>query len=443
MHASIHEGARAGRADFRIRAHNDPESVENTIRNWRDKGGVGRVWIVVESVCSMDGDFAPLQDLVAIADRYDAFLLVDEVHATGVYGEQERGFTASYERCENVVVVHTCGKALGAVGALVTGARVLRDFLINRCRPFIFVTAPSPLMAIAVRKALLILREEPERQQRLPIWLRSGEVRGRDLQSPSNSQIVPYTVGDNARAMRLASQLQARGFDSRDPAANCAGRHRPFAHFTDTQRECNARCTRRGDKGLVSMSQRIVVTGTDTGIGKTVFSAGLAHLLGANYWKPIQAGIEGETDVEAVAQLGGLSADRIVPELYRLRTRTSPHHSAEIDGVRIKVDSLQVPETGERPLVIEGAGGLMVPLTHGTLDIDIFEQWRLPVVLCASTELGTINHSLLSIEALRRRQIRILESHSSEREIPRPRARFAKSVGYVGWGIAVDCASRA
>lgn len=113
------------------------------------------------------------------------------------------------------------------------------------------------------------------------------------------------------------------------------------------------------------MRQQIVVTGTDTGIGKTVFSAGLAHLLGANYWKPIQAGLEGETDTEVVARLGSLSGDRIVPEVHRLRTPASPYHSAEIDGVRIDADSLAVPDTGGRPLVIEGAGGLMVPLSLG------------------------------------------------------------------------------
>lgn len=156
------------------------------------------------------------------------------------------------------------------------------------------------------------------------------------------------------------------------------------------------------------MSQQIVVTGTDTGIGKTVFSAGLAHLLGANYWKPIQAGLEGETDTEVVARLGSLSGDRIVPEVHRLRTPASPYHSAEIDGVRIDADSLAVPDTGGRPLVIEGAGGLMVPLSLGTLYADVFERWRLPAVLCARTALGTINHSLLSIEALRKRHIDIL-----------------------------------
>ncbi|KYH01522.1 dethiobiotin synthase [Bradyrhizobium sp. DOA1] len=156
------------------------------------------------------------------------------------------------------------------------------------------------------------------------------------------------------------------------------------------------------------MSPRIVVTGTDTGIGKTVFSAGLANLLAANYWKPIQAGLDGETDTETVVRLGGLSAARIIPERYRLRTPASPHYSAEVEGIRLEAGSLDVPDTGGQPLVIEGAGGLMVPLSGDTLYIDVFERWRIPVVLCASTELGTINHSLLSIEALRKREIPIL-----------------------------------
>ncbi|WP_409190199.1 8-amino-7-oxononanoate synthase [Bradyrhizobium sp. RDM4] len=217
VHASIHEGARAGRAEFRKSAHNDPQSIEDTIRDWRAEGGTGRVWIVVESLYSMDGDFAPLEDLVAIADRYDAFLMVDEAHATGVYGERGRGFTAPYEGRENLLVVHTCGKALGATGALVTASGVLREFMVNRCRPFIFATAPSPLMAVAVREALFILQEEPERQQRLAklVAFTHREMGLRGWRAPSVSQIVPYIVGDNARAMRLASALQARGFDIR------------------------------------------------------------------------------------------------------------------------------------------------------------------------------------------------------------------------------------
>ncbi|MGL3104387.1 8-amino-7-oxononanoate synthase [Bradyrhizobium sp. BR 1432] len=217
VHASIHEGARAGRADFRMSTHNDPESVESTIRDWRAKGGVGRIWIVAESLYSMDGDFAPLKELVALADRHDAFLMVDEAHATGVYGAKGRGLTASYEGRENLLIVHTCGKALGAAGALVTASGILRDFMVNRCRPFIFATAPSPLLAVAVREAILILQQEPERQQRLSelVAFTHGQIKQRGWTSPSDSQIVPYIVGDNARAMRLASALQARGFDIR------------------------------------------------------------------------------------------------------------------------------------------------------------------------------------------------------------------------------------
>jgi 8-amino-7-oxononanoate synthase len=217
VHASIHEGARAGRADVRESRHNEPQSVDDIIRDWRKQGGTGRVWIVAESLYSMDGDFAPLESLIAIADRHDAFLMIDEAHATGVYGEQGRGLTATYEGRENLVVIHTCGKALGAAGALVTSTRVLRDFMVNRCRPFIFSTAPSPLMAVAVSEALLILQQEPEHQQRLAnlIAFTDRQIGARGGWHSSGSQILPFIVGDNARAMTLAAALQARGFDIR------------------------------------------------------------------------------------------------------------------------------------------------------------------------------------------------------------------------------------
>src|ERR1700722_5749800 len=156
------------------------------------------------------------------------------------------------------------------------------------------------------------------------------------------------------------------------------------------------------------MSPRIVVIGTDTEIGKTVFAAGLADLLGASYWKPIQSGLDGETDSEIVARLGGLGEDRIMPERYRLNTPVSPHQSAAIDGVHIDANELVVPDTSGRPLVIEGAGGLMVPLDPSALYIDVFARWGIRGVLCARTSLGTINHSLLSIEALRLRDIGLL-----------------------------------
>ena len=154
------------------------------------------------------------------------------------------------------------------------------------------------------------------------------------------------------------------------------------------------------------MSARIVVTGTDTGIGKTVFSAALAGALDGFYWKPIQAGLDDETDSQTVLRLAGLSPERILPEAYRLQTPASPHLAAEIDGVTIEHQGLLVPEKG-RPLVIEGAGGLLVPLTRSVTYLDLMARWRVPVVLCARTTLGTINHSLLSIEVLRARGVAI------------------------------------
>jgi dethiobiotin synthetase len=145
----------------------------------------------------------------------------------------------------------------------------------------------------------------------------------------------------------------------------------------------------------------IVITGTDTGVGKTVAAAALAWRLGAAYWKPVQAGLEEETDSEAVARLAGVP---VLPEAYRLRTPCSPHRAAEIDGTTIDPGRL-VPPTGR--LVIEGAGGALVPLTRELVYADLFARWGLPVVIVARTTLGTINHSLLTIEALRARSLRV------------------------------------
>ncbi|MDX8503489.1 8-amino-7-oxononanoate synthase [Mesorhizobium sp. VK4C] len=216
IHASAHEGARAGRAEVTEATHNDTNAVDDAIRSWRTRGGVGRPWIIGESLYSMDGDRAPLGELIAVADRHDAFLFVDEAHATGVYGPDGCGLAHDLEGRDNVVVLHTCGKALGASGALVTAPAVLCDYLVNRCRPFIYATAPSPLMAVAAATALDIVAQEPERRERLAWLVALAAKRAEDLGLPaSGSQILPVIVGDNARAMALAEALQLRGFDVR------------------------------------------------------------------------------------------------------------------------------------------------------------------------------------------------------------------------------------
>ena len=152
------------------------------------------------------------------------------------------------------------------------------------------------------------------------------------------------------------------------------------------------------------MTPRFVVSGTDTGIGKTMLAAALTDALGGYYWKPVQSGLDEETDSETVARLGRIQRDRIVPEAYRLSTPASPHLSARIDGVSIDPARL-IPPVTDGALVIEGAGGLLVPLSEQLVFADIFALWQIPVILCARTSLGTINHTLLSLEALRQRAI--------------------------------------
>ncbi len=149
------------------------------------------------------------------------------------------------------------------------------------------------------------------------------------------------------------------------------------------------------------MTKRFIVTGTDTGIGKTIFTAALAGATGYSYWKPIQSGLDEETDSEVLARLCSVT---IHPEGYRLNTPASPHLSAELDGLTINPANLTPPDG---PVIIEGAGGVLVPVTRDLLYADLFARWQIPTIIVARTTLGTINHSLLSIEALRARAIPI------------------------------------
>lgn len=154
----------------------------------------------------------------------------------------------------------------------------------------------------------------------------------------------------------------------------------------------------------MSKARRFFVTGTDTNIGKTVFSAMLVAGLAADYWKPVQSGLDGPSDTDMVRTLSGCSAEQIHPESYRLNAPLSPHRAAELDSVTIDPTTLKIPTTTNR-LVIEGAGGLMVPLNRSLLLIDWLATLQTPVLLCARTALGTINHTLLSVAALRQRNI--------------------------------------
>lgn len=145
------------------------------------------------------------------------------------------------------------------------------------------------------------------------------------------------------------------------------------------------------------------ITGTDTDVGKTIVSAWVMAHIGGYYWKPTQSGTP--HDVETVKDILKLPADRIIPSAYVLQQPLSPHEAAKRDGIVIEAEKLKLPNVS--PLVVEGAGGLMVPLNDHMMVIDLIEELKLPVILVARSKLGTINHTLLSLLALRTRDISI------------------------------------
>ena len=149
--------------------------------------------------------------------------------------------------------------------------------------------------------------------------------------------------------------------------------------------------------------KRLLVTGTDTGVGKTIVSALLCAALDGMYWKPIQTGSREGTDRETVRRLAALAAGDEIPEAYCLPEPVSPHLAADRSGVRIRLDAIQKPLLPESKwLIVEGAGGVLVPLNDSDFMVDLMKHLGFPVVLVARTALGTINHTLLSLEALRR-----------------------------------------
>ncbi|MCR4379176.1 MAG: 8-amino-7-oxononanoate synthase, partial [Rhodospirillales bacterium] len=216
IHASAKEGIHASNAKHAKFAHNDAGACEDAVKHAR-KQGAKQVWIAVESVYSMDGDMAPLHDIMAIAERHDAFVIVDEAHATGVHGPGGRGLSTAFEGRANLIAMHTCGKALGQAGALVTLPGVLKEYLINCARAFIYTTAPPPLTALAVERALHVVQNEPDRREKLfgQIEYARAKLAAVFGPLPGSTQILPLIVGEDTRAVALAQALQTQGFDVR------------------------------------------------------------------------------------------------------------------------------------------------------------------------------------------------------------------------------------
>ncbi|MEO1206313.1 MAG: 8-amino-7-oxononanoate synthase [Pseudomonadota bacterium] len=217
VHASAHDGMMRTKADTAKATHNAPDHVAEIINAWRKSGGKGTPWIAVESLYSMDGDTAPLDALATCADETGAVMMIDEAHATGIFGPDGRGLAAHLEGRDNIITLHTCGKALGVMGGIICGPRIVKDFLINRAAGFIYATAPPPIVCAAVCKAFDLCKSEPQRRERLQARIAAARLQFEKHLgfAPSATQIQPVILGRETDAVTIASDLQEHGFDVR------------------------------------------------------------------------------------------------------------------------------------------------------------------------------------------------------------------------------------
>ncbi|MFP4464336.1 MAG: 8-amino-7-oxononanoate synthase [Alphaproteobacteria bacterium] len=216
VHASVRDGLRAGQARHFKFSHNDLDALEALLKRYHGERA-RNLWVCVESVYSMEGDIAPLSDLYALAVRYDAMLVVDEAHATGVFGEGGCGLaydtiikTHGYK---NLVTLHTCGKAIGVAGALICAEANFIDYMVNKARPFIFSTAPMPAQAVLVQKSLGIILSTEGRALRKKLHSLCRYAQRKF--GGSGTHIVPLIIGDDTLSIHIAEQLQNRGYDIR------------------------------------------------------------------------------------------------------------------------------------------------------------------------------------------------------------------------------------
>jgi 8-amino-7-oxononanoate synthase len=454
VHASLIDAARVSRARVLVHRHADVEDLE---RKLALAGAAERVLVATESVFSMDGDLAPLADIARACRARGAWLLVDEAHAIGVIGKRGAGGWSLIDgdgdegsgggAFADVLAARivTGGKALGVTGAFVVGSASLRRHLIQRARSFVFTTAVSPAVSGALCAAIELAQRADTARAKL-VRLSRALALALDVPIPA-AAIVPVIVGSEQRALAAAELARAAGLDVRavrpPTVPSGTSRLRIVCHEFNTDGElarliaavrANAGAT--GDRApRAPRAEPLVVAGTDTGIGKTVVSALLARALGTRgaYWKPVQTGHE--SDTRAVATL---SAARTFEPGASFAKPASPHEAARAEGRSVDVARTtrllgeHAEALGAGTLVVELAGGLLVPLVDRFTQLDWLARERLPLVLVARSGLGTLNHTLLSLEALRARSLEpralflVGDEHASNRETLRELGHIAR-----------------
>ncbi len=205
IHASVRDGIQASLAKSIKFTHNDLNSLKEKIET-AQRINAETIWLAIESVYSMDGDITDISGVLELIKNYDnIYLIIDEAHAVGVFGQDGKGFSYDLDY-EKLIVLYTCGKALGVSGALVCGQKSIIEYLVNKSRPFIFTTAESPIIAVAVKEALIVSQEEGWRREKLLELIKHAK---------SQTQIIPINFEDSQKALDAATFLQSKGFDVR------------------------------------------------------------------------------------------------------------------------------------------------------------------------------------------------------------------------------------
>ena len=424
-HACLIDAIRSSGVQKQIYKHLDLEDLKHhaqKIRKWH----TGRLWLFTESYFSMDADLAPLNDLLAIAEDFDIHLFVDHAHATGIYPEM------IFEHPRIMGHLIGGGKALGAAGAFLGLCNQSREWVINQGRAFVFTTGVSPLIAGALNGALNILQDEPQRKawvQDNANYLREQLHKETGLKALGTGPIVPILIGDTAETLRLASLCQEQGFDIRAirpptvPQKSsrlrvmCHANHRSedydrlvqLLKDTHTQTQSFPQSSSAAPRGLI-------IAGTDTDAGKTLVSALLQnafnqHNIDCTYIKPVQTG--DVCDSQTVGQLS--RTDNIHPQspLFHFEKPASIDQAARAENKTLNLNEVLektrnvLKDTKAFP-TLELAGGVKVPLNDTEDQIDVLRALQMPVVLCAKSGLGTLNHTFLTVELLKRQGIEVL-----------------------------------
>ncbi|MBJ75541.1 MAG: dethiobiotin synthase [Planctomycetes bacterium] len=418
-HASLIDGARLSRARVEVHDHLDADHLERVLQQGSN---ARRRLVLVEGVYSMDGDAPDLALWSRICARHGASLIVDEAHSLGLLGPAGAGAWAASDGDPSVLAARlvTGGKALGAMGAVVVGSAVLREQLVHRARGFMFSTAVAPAVAGALLAGIEQARAADRGRDRA-LGLARDLAGALGLPTPA-AAIVPIPVGSLESAIQASKELRAKGLDVRAirpptvaPGAECL---RVVCHshnepsdlqaLVTTLKELNLPAAGAARPSLPSASP-LVVLGTDTDVGKTIVSAALLRAASkegpAHYWKPVQSGPDCDTQT-----VKSLSAGEVLEPGCTFDLPASPHEAARAEGREVDLAELDrmLGEHLTRPgtLVIEPAGGVQVPLTDECLQIDWLARHRMPCVLVARSGLGTLNHTLLTLESLERRNLR-------------------------------------